>query len=795
MMALMTEIVFSGFVSKVVNDIVDVSKDKIIKAVKDRKVKNQNLESQIYNITVDVLNDITDNKYKNNQDEIYDVAEVLLKTFKNGDENELENIKSCLKVICSNIDENKCMEFKLLFYKEIGKDEYSELYRAILLLLLEQKNQYDYAVNEQLYQKLIEIKQKIDKLNQKLDGKKEGNENSITQDTSVKIKNDKKQDYIRNWNSRMFLHQDNDENPLTLADAFITPDYKVYKSFKQIDFSDDDTLDEIIEKFMKYERTSTMLITGLPGIGKTTITSWLANEYKENNNVIILRFRDWESNELEYGVLKAIYNTLELNKRDLENKILVLDGFDEMKSLDIREKLLNNFFNDIKDYKNFKCIITSRPAYITSYYFNVMLELEEFDIYRIESFCEKITGKKLNKKEKIESNRDVLGIPVILYMAIMTNVDISENPTKPELYNRIFSEVGGIFDKFYFEGIEYDNGTQVLRNPENIKHYLKFLCETAFKMFKKNELILLRAEYEIPKLEFGKNKISILEFPIKHLFENSNACIEFIHKSICEYFVSEYIYNLIVEALNDTIQLNTNLAGVLGNLLKNNKLTVEILEFLKYKIRNSKLNNQFDIVYKAFQTMIQDGMTYHTHEYFKNVIECEMCVFINMLEIIHLWKEKYYIKYDSLFWRYIRYNRHYGLNLSRVILESAKDEFINKKIDLSGVYLENVYLKDANIRRINLSRANLSKADLSKTKLGVIDLSKANLSKANLSKAILIKADLRGADLRGADLREAILLETDLREADLREADLGGADLRGADLRGADLNKTIFDKN
>lgn len=164
---------------------------------------------------------------------------------------------------------------------------------------------------------------------------------------------------------------------------------------------------------MNYEKTSTMLITGVPGIGKTTITSWIANEYEKNDNFFILRFRDWEFEELEQGILKAICNTFSCKKKNLENKTLVLDGFDEMKTLDIRDKLLNDFFNDMKDFNNFKCIITSRLAYINSKYFQNILELKEFNIYQVEEFYSKITGENLDNIEKVKFNLKILGIPVI----------------------------------------------------------------------------------------------------------------------------------------------------------------------------------------------------------------------------------------------------------------------------------------------------------------------------------------------------------------------------------------------
>ena len=144
-----------------------------------------------------------------------------------------------------------------------------------------------------------------------------------------------------------------------------------------------------------------------------------------------------------------------------------------------------------------------------------------------------ISGQTIEMGEKYYNEAlDVLGIPVILYLALMANIDIGKNPTKPELYYRIFAEKGGIFDKFYKKGIEYDSGRQILRNSKNIKNYLNVLRDIAFKMFEKKSLILSVEECTIPKLEFESNKVNILEFPIKYLFENSETKIELDRKSV-----------------------------------------------------------------------------------------------------------------------------------------------------------------------------------------------------------------------------------------------------------------------
>ena len=527
-----------------------------------------------------------------------------------------------------------------------------------------------------------------------------------------KFQNNKKQDYIDNWNSRLFLHIDNDERPITLADAFIMPYYENNIKDARIKLSEKDTMDEAIEKFIKYNRSANMLITGVPGIGKTSIVSWIANEYKENNDIIILRFRDWERDEFYNGLLQVICNTLYCIKRDLENKILILDGFDEIKILDDGEILIKNFFNEILDYRNIKIIITSRTDYINVYLFQYIFKLLPFQINEIKLFYYMITGN--NAKSNIDqSNIDVLGIPVILYMAIMTDIDITKKATKPELYGKIFAEKGGIFDKFSYSGIGYDYGNHLLRVEENIKKYLSFLQEIAFKMFDENKLSLPREEEKIPKLTFQGAEISVLEFPIKNLFENTMSNIEFVHKSIYEYFVSEYI----IKQIKEVIVLDNfkeKLAGVLGSILKGNKLSIEIIEFLKYKIKNNALKMDYEKMYQTFKLMIKNGMTYYTEKQYKNIIKCVSNVFKNMLDILHLW-ENVFIVFD----------------------DSIHDYF-----------------------RLDIEELNLSKANLSGLNLKKMDFGEANLTGANLTGADLTGADLTGADLTDIKFEDVCMVNT-----------------------------------
>lgn len=578
------------------------------------------------------------------------------------------------------------------------------------------------------------------------------NENSSIKEE--KFQNNKKQDYIKNWNSRLFLHQDNDENPISLADAFIMPDYRICAYIRKIGIFINNTLEQTIEKFINYNETSTMLIIGVPGMGKTTIASWLANKYKMDNNVIILRFRDWESDILDKGILKAICKTLACKKEDLENRVLILDGFDEMKSLYIREKLLDDLLHNLLDYENMKCIITSRPNYIVTDGFQNSLEIKAFDVDKIELFCKKVAGISIDLSEKIEENLDVLGIPVILYMAIMSSIDIAQKATKPELYTHIFAKKGGIFDRFSHDGVAYSKGAHIMRNGENIKKYLAFLQDVAFKMFEKNDLSLSKSEYKIPELAYEGNLVSVLEFPIKYLFENTSTTIEFIHKSLYEYFVSEYIYNSIADILNEDENIGIELAGVFGSLLKSNPLTPEILEFLKYRIRCSRLNRKYDVIYIAFKKMLENGMTYYMKEKCKNILKCEMSIFKNMLEVIHCW-ESCILSLDELIY-YINKINVDGLNLNGADLRGNKGSKITIEEDMIKSNLVEMNKKGANFIRISLTEAKLV-----------------------------------GADLKYADLREANLISVDVRGADLEDANLEGANIDGSIWYKNDIKKIL----
>ena len=95
-----------------------------------------------------------------------------------------------------------------------------------------------------------------------------------------------------------------------------------------------------------------------------------------------------------------------------------------------------------------------------------------------------------------------------------------------------------------------------------------------------------------------------------------------------------------------------------------------------------------------------------------------------------------------------------------ILGESAVEETVLSRADLTDAMLSRVFLSGAYLTRVHLIRA---------------DLHSSNLDKANLS-----GADLRDANLTGASLKDAKLASADLRGAVLAGANFSGADLRAA---------------
>ena len=566
---------------------------------------------------------------------------------------------------------------------------------------------------------------------------------------------DRKQYFIDKWKSDLFLHQLDYGTKLTLQQAFIFPEYEIMGQQY-------DDLGQKLENFWGGVKRS-MLLLGTPGMGKTSIIAYLAERHKDDSNMLFLRFRDLNADFIDgMNLLKSVCKVTGCDCNELNGKKLIIDGFDEWRYAGDKQRLLREFVLNIADLDGVQVLITSRHNYIDLHdiEFEQVIDLLPFSRKKIGMFYQLFCGAKLPEDTEIR-NQEVLGIPVILYLALSIGADITAEISKCMLYETIFALNGGIFDRFKIKGQKaYENGSHPIQYA---KQELKMILrKLAFELFKGNEESIKNKDYDkLVRNIMGKNEQIVYDFPLKNVMEEGGT-IEFVHKSIFEYFVAEYMFNEMWNGLQS--ENEEIMAGIFGNLLGSAEVTDEIYAFLEHLFCKSKKTYNWHFIYSVFLMMLERGMTcFANTESNINVIVRERRIFNNMLKIIH-------INYEG--------NIQIGKALENEFACYIKLSNWFTCLNLSSFGLNDICLSRVILRRADLRGADLRGADLSSTDLGG----------AKLQKACLVEADLSGADLSGADLRTALLNGAYLIGSDLTGACLDGAEVKNADFGGANFN-------
>lgn len=588
-----------------------------------------------------------------------------------------------------------------------------------------------------------------------------------------------------------------------------------------------------------------LLILGQPGIGKSTLITWITANFKERiENILVYQFStdlqniDWENKNKNPSMLDDILKELNLSNEELAGKTLIIDGFDEISIGNDRADILNRIYWQLKaksSLNDFSLIITCRENYIQKLW-HVSCEyiiLQPWDEEQIRSFCTVYSNKtecKISEKTimNILKNKEVLGIPLILYMVLALSISIEKESSIVDVYDKVFAIEGGIYDRC----IDYDSYADLHWISEVKKQIHQISREIAFWMFENNpdEVSILQKKYyeicdmvikeSLKKKETIKQDLMIGSYfkRVRHCDGIETEKIYFIHRSIYEYFVAEMIYNSI---RNEMIELSEEsqkkFSGNISWFLKQGELTHTITEFLQHKILKlyDNLNNEKKQVFyqwweNAVGNMMNDGMFYYTKKNIQNlgdVMRKELQCFQNLVKIYcclcNINENKYIMtNIDRKILE--KYIRHCSVEFGYIKEENTENEenFFLNYIDFNNTNLININLKGANLAKANLegadlTGANLTKVDLEDAKLVETDLTEANLTGADLERANLTGANLTGANLTGACLRGAKLRETklrgaklrgtDLRRTNLKEANLVKSNLSGANLSGADL--------
>ena len=659
------------------------------------------------------------------------------------------------------------------------------------------------------------------------------------------------QEYADKWDMNMFLNdfKEWDENAgvnVKLSDVYLEEHLPHFIGKRNTDIAKKDNkpvkINSELTKYINVNKEKKMLlILGQPGIGKSTLITWITANFKDSkDNILVYQFAadlndiDWSKTDKDGSLADDILKKLNLTYESLNDKTLIIDGFDEISVGSDRADILNKIYWQFKEkslLKDFSLIITCREHYIE----NLQklscdyVTLQPWDEEQIRSFCKvysNITGYKLSENNimNILKNKEILGVPLILYMVLALNISIGEENSIVDVYDKIFALEGGIYDRC----IDNENYAVPHRIGEIKKQIHQISREIAFWMFENNpdEASILKNNYQeicnmVIKENQYKKETAEQDFLLGNYFKKIRHCegieteeISFVHRTIYEYFVAEMIYNSIEEAmieLSDKSQIE--FARNIAWFLKQGEVTHTIAEYLQHKIFKIHMNLNNEKKHKFYQwwenavgNMMKDGMFHYIGKNvqdFSNVISNEIRCFLNLIVIlckIHNVSERQYIMSNidrNLLQRYIRHS-YVEYEYKFEVEKELFFEYIDfNNINLSRANLSFANLRGANLKGANLRGANLEKTDLSLANMKGVNLSLANIDGANLRGVHLEKADLSLANMRGVnlsitDLRECKLRKTDLKKSNLEGANLKEADLRQADLRLTNLSRTIL---
>lgn len=584
-----------------------------------------------------------------------------------------------------------------------------------------------------------------------------------------------KQKYITKWNSRLFLHKRNQDKNLTLSNTYIYPLYR--NIFPNLDSKPKDNLEKFLNDF--FLNGKSMLIIGSPGIGKSSLICNLANKYKENSSVIILRFSEWDErdwirlseNIYDSLLFNAIISKLNCSENDLIDKTIIIDGFDEIKYCP-SDHFFNHFLLTIRRIKGLRVLITCRENYIdiNSSNFQKVIKLCPFNDSKILSFSKLICDTNIDISFIDDSLKSIYGIPIILYLILSTNIDFTNDINITLIYQKVFSIEGGIFDRFstdYIDGYE-DGTTHTLSYLKN--KFYTILCRTAYTMYKSssnNHSILYSKYIDIIKdelIDISTINCWWYDFPIDNLYEKGNY-IEFVHNSIYEYFASEYIYKYIKQILCD-LKSTKNIAKAakdLCTLICYNEMSSYMIDNIESRFQNSEYSSEvyFNLCRELLFIILEKGSIYYLKNEFhylidkhhKHIFEIEKTVFCNLMHIIHFWDIRNFANDD-----FVKKNF-----LDRVI-KYMQINMLNCTIDLSSINFNYSQYETKQYTSLSLKKVKFNNAIFSSINIFYSQFSNCKFDYVTLSDVSVSNCEFNNIISKNINQKNVIFLNCQLEE-------------------------------
>ena len=603
------------------------------------------------------------------------------------------------------------------------------------------------------------------------------NLNTTLKEPLIKRLYDDNEEYQAKYNDTLFLESEvNDDKKATLKDMYIKPHIKSSYVAQEFD----------LNRWANDIDSRILLLYGKAGIGKTSFVSWLAFEKVFEQESHILELRRYISMINSDSPWESIKQCFKCDNDDIyQNKILILDGLDEVCVLNNQfngDRFITQLNNTLRTRfgRNIKIIITSRMGYFNEIKTNnnIVVQTIFWSDDTVAKWCNTYSHIHDNRKEWCESFKEAHSIlnkkdkrkkvfctPFVLYICCVSQINIFKHDGIAGIYNEAFNVIG----KRQYNELN----TECEIDFEINKQFTK---EIAFQMFLNKKLeetlessYVTTAKQKVIKWfqeKYDTDSSTVIEpefkklFAMNHFAYNRKDAVEFVHKTVGEYFVAVKLYEDYLENIpNEGIEKTWN---NIFNAFRYKKIPIDIMKYLIELLKNNKDDNWKN---KFFQSYYEG-------------IEKQLLIKACNLELEYQPTHASLIKQIHIAFR----------NLTWLLTGIGFDnsEFCNSKHNLE--ILASYINGDVNLSNWkNLENINLSKLDLSRSNLKGAHLNGSNFSKTNLSNALLSDAFFNFACLEGAVLKWTIMKRIYMEEANLEEAHLEGANLEEAHLEYASL--------
>ncbi len=647
---------------------------------------------------------------------------------------------------------------------------------------------------------------------------------------------DNNNEYQERFKDTLFLESDiNDDKKASLDKIYIEP---------HIEFTFTS-----IKEWVEDRDSRILLLYGKAGIGKTSFTSWLSLKNDFDRECHILELRNFISALDSNNPWESIKKCFKcMNDEKYQNKVLILDGLDEvcvLKSDFDGHEFIHNLNNSLKTGfgRSIRVIITSRMGYFTDIHRSNYIDVAKIFWMEdsVEKWCEAYSNIHTNRTEWCEAfkkayadlgeddkRKDAFCTPIILYICCVSQIDISKHDSVASIYDEAFNVIGKR---------QYNELTLISKKEFEVNR--QFTKELAFQMFLNDMLedilsgdfVRIAKEKVVywtqSKLSYNVNEPDFEKlFAINHFAYGKNNAIEFAHKTIGEYFTAVKLYEDYFDQINGASEkiwqnifnafrykaIPEDIMQYLVDIISSRqddswkeelfrayyigieKQLLFACDFLKpeYSPSQTTIIKQIQMAFRNL-TWLLTGLGFDNSQFANTTHESQILTsFFDGDVNVSGWKNLKDINAERTDLKYANFSLTIlnGCNFNNASLKSAKLRKANlTRANLTGANLTEADFTGADLTGANLTEAVLTVANLTEAVLTVADFIKANLIKANLTKANLTKANLTGANLIKAVLTEAVLADAILTEAVLTEAVLQKANLTRAHLKGAHLER------